>query len=49
MGRFDPIEVVSRQAVTIRFAGNAVKEIPDDREDLVMAALRVPLGAPKQC
>ena len=37
---FDPVEVVSRQAVTIRFASGAVMEIPEDREDLVKAAVR---------
>ena len=37
--RFDPVEVVSRQAVTIRFAGGAVMEIPEDREDLVKVAI----------
>ena len=46
---FDPVEVVSRQAVTIRFAGGAVMEISDDREDLVKAALRELLGAPPPC
>jgi hypothetical protein len=37
VARFDPVEVVSRQAVTIRFASGAVMEIPEDREDLVRA------------
>jgi hypothetical protein len=49
MARFDPVEVVSRQAVTIRFAGGAVMETPDDREDLVQAAVRALLGAPAPC
>lgn len=31
----DPVEVVSRQAVTIRFASGVVIEVPEDREDLV--------------
>jgi hypothetical protein len=39
MARFDPVEVMSRQAVTIRFAGGAVMEIPEDREDLVKAVV----------
>ena len=47
--RFDPVEVVSRQGVTIRFAGGAVMEIPEDREDLVQAAVRALLGAPAPC
>jgi hypothetical protein len=49
MARFDPVEVVSRQAVTIRFVGGAVMEIPDDREDLLKATIRVLLGAPEPC
>jgi len=49
VARFDPVEVVSRQAVTIRFAGGAVMEIPEDREDLVQAAVRALLGAPAPC
>jgi len=49
VARFDPVEVVSRQAVTIRFVGGAVMEIPDDREDLLKATIRVLLGAPKPC
>ena len=40
VARFDPVEVMSRQAVTIRFASGAVMEIPEDREDLVKAAVR---------
>ena len=39
VARFDPVEVVSRQAVTIRFAGGAVMEIPEDREDLLKAVV----------
>jgi hypothetical protein len=39
VARFDPVEVMSRQAVTIRFAGGAVMEIPEDREDLVKAVV----------
>jgi hypothetical protein len=35
--------------VAIRFAGGAVMEIPDDREDVVKAALLVLLGAPQPC
>ena len=46
---FDPVEVVSRQALTIRFAAGAVMEIPEDREDLVQAAVRALLGAPAPC
>ena len=49
MARFDPVEVVSRQGVTIRFAGGAVMEIPEDREDLVQAAVRALLGASAPC
>ena len=37
VAHFDPVEVVSRQAVTIRFASGAVMEIPEDRKDLVKA------------
>ena len=39
VARFDPVEVLSRQAVTIRFAGGAVMEISEDREDLVKAVV----------
>jgi hypothetical protein len=39
VARFDPVEVVSRQAVTIRFASGAVMEIPEDREDFVKAVV----------
>ena len=39
MARFDPVEVMSRHAVTIRFASGAVMEIPEDREDLVKAVV----------
>ena len=39
VARFDPVEVVSRPAVTIRFASGAVMEIPEDREDLVKAVV----------
>ena len=39
VARFDPVEVVNRQAVTIRFASGAVMEIPEDREDLVKAVV----------
>ena len=39
VARFDPVEVVSRQGVTIRFASGAVMEIPEDREDLVKAVV----------
>ena len=39
VARFDPVEVASRQAVTIRFASGAVMEIPEDREDLVKAVV----------
>jgi hypothetical protein len=49
MARFDPIEVMSRQAVTIRFAGGAVMEIPEDREDLLKATILALLGAPAPC
>jgi len=46
---FDLVEVVSRQAVTIRFAGGAVMEIPEDRVDLVKAAVRALFGASEPC
>ena len=49
MARFDPVEVMSRQAVTIRFAGGAVMEIPEDREDLLKATILALLGAPAPC
>ena len=39
VARFDPVDVVSRPAVTIRFASGAVMEIPEDREDLVKAVV----------
>ena len=39
VARFDPVEVMSRPAVTIRFASGAVMEIPEDREDLVKAVV----------
>ena len=48
-GLFAPVEVVSRQAVTIRFAGGAVMEIPEGREDLVAAAVRVLVGKAQPC
>jgi len=40
---FSPVEVVSRRSVTIRFAGGAVMEIP---EDLLTTALRTLAEAP---
>ena len=46
---FDPVEVVSRQAVTIRFASGAVMEIPEDREDLVKAAVRALASEAQPC
>ena len=49
MARFDPVEVMSRHAVTIRFAGGAVIEIPEDREDLLKATILALLGAPAPC
>jgi hypothetical protein len=49
VARFDPVEVLSRQAVTIRFAGGAVMEIPEDREDLLKATILALLGAPAPC
>ena len=49
VARFDPVEVVSRQAVTIRFASGAVMEIPEDREDLVKAAVRALSGEVPPC
>jgi hypothetical protein len=39
VARFDPVEVASRPAVTIRFAGGVVMEIPEDREDLLKVAV----------
>jgi hypothetical protein len=45
----DRVEVVSRQAVTNRFAGGAVMEIPEDREDPLKATIRVLRGAPEPC
>ena len=49
VARFDPVEVVSRQAVTIRFASGAVMEIPEDREDLVKAAVRALASEAQPC
>ena len=49
MARFDPVDVVSRQSVTIRFAAGAVMEIPEDREDLLKATILALLGAPAPC
>jgi hypothetical protein len=49
VARFDPVEVVSRQAVTIRFASGAVMEIPEDREDLVKAAVRALASESQPC
>ena len=49
VARFDPVEVVSRQAVTIRFASGAVMEIPEDREDLVKAAVRALSNEAQPC
>ena len=46
---FDPVEVVSRQAVTIRFASGAVMEIPEDREDLVKAVVRALASEAQPC
>ena len=40
VAHFDPVDVVSRQALTLRFAGGAVMELPEDREDLLTAAGR---------
>jgi hypothetical protein len=40
---------MSRQAVTIRFAGGAVMEIPEDREDLVKAVARALAGESEPC
>ncbi len=36
---FSPVEFLSHRGVTIRFAAGAVMEIPEDRVDLVRAAL----------
>ena len=49
VARFDPVEVVSRQAVTIRFASGAVMEIPEDREDLVKAVVRALASEAQSC
>ena len=49
MARFDPVEVVSRQAVTIRFGGGTVMEIPEDRVDLVCAAIEALAGEREPC
>jgi hypothetical protein len=49
VARFDPVEVMSRQAVTIRFAGGAGMEIPEDREDLVKAGARALAGESEPC
>jgi hypothetical protein len=49
VAHFDPVEVVSRQAVTIRFASGAVMGIPEDREDLVKAAVRALSGEVPPC
>ena len=49
VARFDPVEVVSRQAVTIRFASGAVMEIPEDREDLVKAVVRALASEAQPC
>ena len=46
---FDPVEVVSRQAVTIRFASGAVMEIPEDREDLVKVVVRALASEAQAC
>jgi hypothetical protein len=48
-GLFAPVEVVSRQAVTIRFTGGAVMEISEGCEDLVTAAVRVLVGEDAAC
>ena len=49
VAHFDPVEVVSRQAVTIRFASGAVMEIPEDREDLVKAVVRALASEAQPC
>jgi hypothetical protein len=49
LARFDPVEVVSRQAVTIRFGGGTVMEIPEDRVDLVCAAIEALAGEREPC
>ena len=49
VARFDPVEVMSRQAVTIRFAGGAVMEIPEDREDLVKVAILALVSEAEPC
>ena len=49
MARFDPVEVVSRQAVTIRFGGGTVMEIPEDRVDIVCAAIEALAGEREPC
>ena len=45
----DPVEVVSRQAVTIRFVSGAVMEIPEEREDLVKAVVRALASEAQPC
>ena len=49
VARFDPVEVVSRPAVTIRFASGAVMEIPEDREDLVKAVVSALASEAQPC
>ena len=49
VARFDPVEVMGRQAVTIRFASGAVMEIPEDREDLVKAVVRALASEAQPC
>ena len=46
---FSPVEVVGSGTVTLRFATGAVMELPDDRLDLVRAAVEAAAGSPKPC
>jgi len=49
VAHFDPVEVVSRQAGTIRFTSGAVMETPEDREDLVKAVASAVASEPQPC
>lgn len=46
---FSPVEVVGGGVVTLRFPTGAVMELPDDRLDLVRAAVEAAAGALKPC
>ena len=45
---FQPVDLVSQRAVTIRFAGG-VMEIPGDRSDLVRIAISAMSAEPEPC